>query len=137
MEQFPTATASGTVTCEGTPVANVRVYFSPKSTGDSSLAGKSGWGTTTDDGNFVISTYGEQDGAVIGTHDVRVGSPHPERFPDFTCECRTDGNATITTVEVTADGANIFAIELPPKSGQKRGPRVSNEDFDDIKDAED
>lgn len=134
MEEFPTAGVTGTVTCEGNPVPNARVYFFPKSSGTSANAGKSGWGTTTDMGNFVISTYGTEDGAVVGTHRVSVAPPSPGRFPDFTCDCVTGGNEMLTTVEVVADGTNTFAIELPSKAETKLPPPTYDEDLDDIQD---
>ncbi|MCA9028256.1 MAG: hypothetical protein KDA86_23800 [Planctomycetaceae bacterium] len=136
LKEFDTAETTGVVTCNGQPVANVRVYFAPKSTGTNTLAGKSGWDTTNEDGTFVISTYGDEDGAVIGTHNVSVGSPHAERFPDFTCDCETNGNLMLMEVEVTADGENHFEIALPPKSGGRSSRRMSNDDLEDIQEAQ-
>lgn len=133
LEEFPTAKASGKVVCDGKPVPNVRVYFSPKASGTSAISGKSGWGTTNDEGVFVISTYGEEDGAVVGLHRITVDAPHPERFPDFQCNCETDSNRTLMEAEVTEDGENQFTIDLPAKT-RKRKRKVSDEDLDDLKD---
>ena len=134
IKEFPTAPVTGMVSCEGNPVANARVYFSPKSTGSSANVGKSGWATTTELGTFVISTYGNEDGAVVGTHRVSVAPPHPERFPDFTCDCETGGNTTLMEVDVVAEGENVFAIELTSKDGKRQRPALSDEDLDDIQD---
>jgi hypothetical protein len=129
LEKFPTAAATGTVTCNGQPVPNVRVYFSPIAR-DGAIGGKSGWGKAGDDGQFVINTYSDDDGAVIGSHNVTVDAPHPQMIRDFTCDCQTDGNKIITTVEVTSDGPNTFSIELPAKS-RKGGKARSDDNADD------
>ncbi len=137
LEEFPTATTTGLVTCGGTPVAHVRVYFSPQAPSGGVLAGKSGWGTTEEDGTFVISTYGDEDGAVVGTHNVSVGAPHAERFPDFQCPCETNGNKSLMTIEVTDDGENNFTIDLPAKTPRsRRQPTMSEDDLDDIRSAD-
>lgn len=133
LKEFPTAETRGVVTCNGVPVPNVRVYFAPQAKSGIE-SGKSGWGTAQADGTFVISTYGDEDGAVVGTHRVLVGSPHPERFPDFECDCETNGNLPIMTVEVEADTENNLSIELLPKSSKGRGrPVVSRDDLDDVR----
>ena len=130
LEKFPTAATKGTVTCNGQPVPNVRVYFSPIAT-DGAIGGKSGWGKAGDDGQFVINTYSDDDGAVIGSHNVTVDGPHPQMIRDFTCDCQTDGNTIITTVEVTSDGPNTFSIELPAKTRKGNKARSDDDDDDD------
>ena len=84
---FPTAPASGKVICEGKPVPHVMVFFEPLETGKSAIVGRSGFAIAEEDGTFVISSYGKNDGAVIGKHRVRVGLPHREDFPNFKCDC--------------------------------------------------
>jgi len=128
LKQFPTAATTGTVTCNGQPVAQVRVYFSPMASQGAAIAGKSGWGKAGDDGRFEIHTYTDNDGAVIGKHNVTVEGPHPQMVSDFKCDCQTDGNTIITTVDVTSDGPNDFSIQLPAKRRNARGGRSDDDD---------
>jgi hypothetical protein len=61
-----TAKVSGVVLYQGEPVAQAEVTFRPEGEGDNGL------GRTDAQGKFVISTYGQQDGAVVGKHVVTV-----------------------------------------------------------------
>ena len=72
---FPVAPVSGRVLCDGQPVPHAIVFFEPLQSGDSALAGKQGIARAKEDGTFVISTYGTEDGAVVGKHRVRVARP--------------------------------------------------------------
>jgi len=135
LEEFPTAKASGKVLCDGQPVANVRLVFSPIGKKGKIESGKSGLADAKEDGTFTVSTYGNDDGAVIGKHNVVVTSPHPEDFPHFTCNCETDGRKTVQEVEVTADGENSFTINLPARTNAS-APTIDPEDLQDMKDEE-
>lgn len=134
LDEYPTAPVTGRVICDGAPVANVRVYFNPIRSDGSINAGRPGWATAGSDGSFVVTTYEAEDGAVVGRHRVMVGGPHPEKVPNFECDCETDSNAELMTVEVV-EGDNVFEIVLPAAKSTKRGkPRVSEDDLDDILD---
>ncbi|WP_437201134.1 hypothetical protein [Planctomicrobium sp. SH664] len=75
-ESFTVAPVVGKVLCEGKPVSEGMVQFSPvASTGN--RPGKTAAAMINSDGTFVLSTYGPADGAVIGTCDVMVGSADP------------------------------------------------------------
>lgn len=132
LEKFSTTGVTGQVLCEGKPVPGAYVSFGPMSATKSMNAGKQAVGTAAQDGTFVLSTYGKEDGAVVGKHRIRVSSPHPEDFPDFTCNCETDGNKVLKEVDVTAGGENRFTIELPLKTA-KSNPNVSADDLEDIR----
>lgn len=135
IERMPTATAEGTVTCNGQPVENLRVYFAPMPSGDSALAGKQGMGVTDAQGKFIISTYEDGDGAVVARHNVMIDSPHPEDFPTFNCPCQTDANTSVVQVEVKKDVENKFEIAMSPKArGAKQQPSLSPEDLEDLMD---
>src|SRR5688572_1844660 len=75
---FPTAPTSGKVICEGKPVPHVMVFFEPLESGKSAIVGRSAFAIADEEGKFVLSSYGKNDGAVIGKHRVRVGLPHRE-----------------------------------------------------------
>lgn len=118
LEKFPTAAVTGTVLCEGKPVESAIVYFEPLREG-SSPGGKQGWALTDADGKFTISTYGDQDGAVIGKHRVRVGPPANSSWQ---CDCVTEEEKDVMQVDVV-DGENDFEVVLPkkPRGYRQRG----------------
>lgn len=138
IKEFPTSPTTGVVKCEGNPVGNVQVIFAPIGEGGDSIAGKSGYAVAESDGTFSLTTYSNEDGAVVGKHNVIVSSPKAEEHPDFECECQTDSRANVMQVEVTEDGENNFTIELPKKVKQRRGSKEEvDEDLDDILDKDD
>ena len=61
-----TAKVNGVVTYNGNPVKGATVTFA------NDKSPRAGTGTTNDQGAFVISTFGIDDGAIIGTHVVTV-----------------------------------------------------------------
>ena len=70
---------SGTVTFEdGTPLANGFVQFRPVN----SSSRVSAHSKIEQDGSFQLSTYGENDGALAGQHQVIIGEPSldPEKM---------------------------------------------------------
>ena len=117
LKTHPTAKSSGTVICDGKPVGNVRITFGPIAS-KGVEAGKVGLAVADDQGEFVLTTYTKNDGAVVGKHNVMVLPPVPEDFPKFTCKCETDARKVVTQVEVKSGGDNRFIIELPPKTKQ-------------------
>jgi hypothetical protein len=129
--EFPVAAASGEVLCDGKPVPTARVVFGPIAQKGKQDAGRSAFADVGEDGKFVLSTYGDADGAVVGTHKVSVSGPHPEEHPEFDCNCETDGRKVLQKVEVKADGKNVFTINLPPRTAKSR-PSVSQDDLEDI-----
>ena len=125
---FPVAPVRGRVVCEGRPVPYVRVFFEPLETGGSAIVGKQAITRTEADGTFVLSTYGTEDGAVIGKHRVRVAGPDREEHPDFTCACTLNSEIDVMEVEVMADVENEFEVVLKRKTGRER---PSLDDLDD------
>lgn len=57
--------ATGEIIYQGQPVEGAQVMFMP-------AAARQATGTTGADGRFVLSTYGTDDGAVAGEHEVTV-----------------------------------------------------------------
>ena len=106
---FKVAKVKGQVACQGQAVANVLVQLIPTAMGEGGATGKSAIGTTDADGNFELSTYQPGDGAVIGTHSVKVGSQDPQKG--------LPGNIAVgLTFDVTS-GTNDLRIELVPFGG--------------------
>ncbi len=134
--KFPVAEAKGKVVCNGQPVISGSVTFSPMGESDSLEVGKPATATLGPDGTFVLSTNDRFDGAVVGKHRVHyVGSEGDEeedsgatpaegspeelaqnaervrRQQALKSQCVQQGEMI---VEVKADGANDFTIELVP-----------------------
>ena len=122
LKEFPCADASGIVLCEGKPVQGALVYFSPKMTGKSAEVGKPGFAVTDEAGRFILTTYGTQDGAVVGQHVVRVTTGK-----EFPCDCVGEETRDLMDVEIVADKENEFKVELP-----KRTAPVQKNPFDDV-----
>jgi hypothetical protein len=68
--------AKGKVTYNGAPVANAQVAFLPEDDGMPPAIG-----VTASDGSFKLTTYSQNDGAVVGTHQVKVTSMEQDTKP--------------------------------------------------------
>jgi hypothetical protein len=102
------------------------VFFEPLQTGKEALVGKQGFAIAQPDGTFSISTYGEQDGAVIGRHRVRVGPPHAEDHPGYKCPCVLNSEVDVMEVEVKQGGPNEFELKLKKRTASDPRPRVED-----------
>lgn len=129
-EQFETAAVSGTVTSNGTPVAIGTIVFNPIATGSNTMVGKSATGYI-ENGQFILSTYGNGDGAVIGEHSVTVTGKEvpPEDPSEVEWGAAPNWGRTTQTFLVDAVANNNFEINLTPPAAKKR--RRRNEDEDD------
>ncbi len=116
INKFPLAQATGTVTCDGKPVSKALVYFEPKKVDKEIVIGKQGFALTDGNGRFTVSTYGENDGAVIGRHIVRVGST--EGTPG--CDCSLVADVPLIEVDVKSDQTNDFDLKLKKPSVEDR-----------------
>lgn len=110
------APVTGVVTLDGKPFTQgATVIFSP------SAAGKMSRGTVQSDGTFKLTTYEENDGAIIGKQNVGV-SPTIRLSGGIESEAPVTGSAipkeysapetSGLTFEVKADQANHFLIPL-------------------------
>jgi hypothetical protein len=97
------AKVGGTVTYRGKGVGGVSVLFSPIAV-NNNLPGKSAIGITDADGRFWLSTYSENDGAVVGKHAIAISSSDPFRSLPGTYLGPNE-------VEVVA-GENVFDFKL-------------------------
>jgi hypothetical protein len=61
---------TGKVTFQGKPLAGAEIVFQPAS-------GSPAMGRTDDQGNFSLSTFGDQDGAIVGDYKVTVVKNEP------------------------------------------------------------
>lgn len=120
--EFPTARTVGTVVCEGQPVSGAFVYFEPIAGGKSVVVGKGAFARTDESGKFVLTTFNADDGAVIGSHRVRVGMGSAK------CPCEMNDNKDLMTYEVV-QGDNEVEIVLP--KADPRRPVARPEDDED------
>lgn len=72
--EYKVVPVSGIVTCQGKPLANATVNFSPKASPDrpAQNPGKLALGITDAQGRFQMTTYQNNDGVIMGTHTVTV-----------------------------------------------------------------
>ena len=129
---FPVSPATGRVTCNGQPVGGARVYFEPLETGGSAIVGKQGSGVTDPDGRFAISTYGQNDGAVVGRHRVRVGWANEDSRPATPCPCEVNSEKDIMEVDVKKGEDNEFELALVRKT---RRDKLSLDELEAIEEA--
>jgi hypothetical protein len=113
LQEFPIAETTGTVLCDGKPVAKALVYFVPKKTANDSFVGKQGYALTDENGRFTVSTYKENDGAVVGKHVVRVGNSETTSK----CDCALVADVPLTEVDVKANEKNNFELVLKKPEG--------------------
>lgn len=100
------APVKGRVMCNGNPVKEAAVTFSPVPHSTEDIEpGRPGTGFTDETGEFVLSSYSDLDGALIGNHNVTVvlDDTNPAK-----CK-RTKG----FKLEVKP-GSNDFNLELDP-----------------------
>ncbi len=125
IDKKPVALASGKVMCQGRPVANASVLFNPVTQGKSALAGKQAYANTDANGEFVLSTYGDRDGAVVGKHKVIVAGD-----PKTPCDCYAIDTRELMEVEIKADSPNVIEVVLPIKE-DPTPMRQSSSDVED------
>ena len=79
--EFDLAPVSGVVTLNGEPLANARVSFQPRRSGDAVNSGPASYATTDERGHFQLHAIDGSIGAVVGTHDVTVSTflANPDR----------------------------------------------------------
>lgn len=69
---YEVAPVSGKVTLSGQPLANATVIFEPRGGGETEIVGPGSMGTTDSEGEYRLTTFKDERGAVVGTHRVRV-----------------------------------------------------------------
>ena len=103
----------GTATCNGKPMTSGVVIFAPipKDAGNpSELVGKPAHGKFTSEGKFVLSTYGDEDGAVAGRHTAQVTHPGHDDDDDDEGEAAPGPPCGGTVFEPGTKEPRIFEI---------------------------
>jgi hypothetical protein len=105
------------VTYNGQPLADAAVVFTPDN-------GRLASGVTNGGGRFELSTFGENDGALIGKHSVTITAnasyvptmwpdppAPPPKGPKIPARYSTPGQSGLEA-EVNPGGPNEFTFEL-------------------------
>ncbi len=135
-DQFKVAATDGRVVCEGQPVPYVSVFFEPLPGEKSALTGKSAVGYADAEGRFVLTTYDQDDGAVVGKHRVRVAPPAGENAQGkFECPCVVSEREEVMEVQIEP-GQNTFEVVLKKATpvdvhNAKKRPDYSDPEVDD------
>ncbi len=114
--ELNTAPVRGTVTLDGKPLARGTVIFTP-------TQGRSANGRIQSDGSFNLSTYGDGDGAIVGSHKIAVYEAPVERepgkfdvdrpqLPAKIPELYRDPDRSGLSFDVQADEENVASLEL-------------------------
>lgn len=106
--EMSVAPAGGKVTFNGAPVTGGSITLAPVGSGKGP-AGKPASGAIQNDGTFKLSTYGNNDGAVIGKHKISFSAPAGETTT------RPDGHSVQTPSPF--DGLSVKTTDFEVKSG--------------------
>ncbi len=74
-DPYATVPVKGVVTCNGKPLANGVINFTPVADQEGRGEGNRGraaLGKTDEEGRFVLTTYKNNDGAIVGRHMVTI-----------------------------------------------------------------
>jgi len=102
-DELPVAPVEGKVLYNGKPLEFGSVLFQPN-------VGPSGRGTIGPDGTFKLSTYGTEDGAVLGKHRIRIAcfeSQGPNAPPQDPNQEPTLGKSLIPRKYTNADTSGL------------------------------
>jgi len=118
--QFPVAKADGEFHVGGKPLTVGRVMLSPMAAGeDATKAGRPAFGDLNSEGAFVLSTYDDRDGAVVGKH--RVTWINTDRKSDAGKALGIERLMYPAPVEIEADKENHLRLEISGADFKKFG----------------
>ena len=107
------ASVTGVVSYKGTPVAGATVNFS------SATAPRNASGVTDETGKYRLTTFENNDGAILGDHKVTIFKPDP---------AAKDDSPKPTDVSTEGGGASGGSIKLAttlPTAGAGKGPMAN------------
>lgn len=119
------APVRGTVNMDGKPLPGGRVMFQPIAAGEDKNVGRPALGQIQEDGSFVLTTFEEGDGAVVGAHHPVVMENRQEDDPNSNRPTRKGPRIGVislndVTFDVVAGKENVFTIELKSRSDSVR-----------------
>ena len=126
---YELAPVHGTVTIDGRPVSQAKVMFAPVENAENAVnPGKPAFGLLREDGSYKLTTYENDDGAVVGKHWVTLVN-----LTRKAAKNQTEGNRTISSlpsftrltvpqqVTVAAGQENQIDIKLTAKEVAQYG----------------
>lgn len=106
---------SGQVTCDGEPVTDAMVVFSPiPPEGEINAATRSAIGELDENGNYTLSTNAEGDGALVGWHLVTIEPREYENEEGEDVVIKLPGSLPEDYKIEVNPGENTINIELEP-----------------------
>lgn len=123
--KFPVAQVSGVCNCNGQPLKAGLVVFEPipKPGSDRKESGRAAAGMIQQDGTYVLSTFGNNDGAIVGTHRVLVFAPALEDDDAKLTDANRYACGNEPLEQVVVQGKNVIELNLahtPPVSKARR-----------------
>lgn len=79
---YEVAPVHGVVKLNDTVLPQGGIMFSPVAKGESINPGKAAVGTIQSDGTYTLTTFRDQDGAIVGEHWVTIVNTDEENLPD-------------------------------------------------------
>jgi predicted small lipoprotein YifL len=112
---------SGVVTLDGKPFGDGVVVFHPKSTSTNPNPGRTSAGETDSKGHFVLKTDDLKNGAVLGTHVVRISTRGPVMQFDPATGSPDTAPANVKRDLIPAEWNTMSEkeFEVPPKGTDK------------------
>lgn len=107
---YQLAPVMGVVTLDGEPLGGGRLLFAPVANSGSVKSGRPGFADIQPDGSYVVSTYGNEDGAVVADHWVSVLNTEPDSPAGQ--RLRVGRVKYPNRQTVAADQENMISIEL-------------------------
>ena len=105
------ASVEGIVRLDGKPLTSGTVRFIP-------AAGRAATGTIQSDGTFTLGTFGQSDGALIGTHQVAVIAYEAADDGRPAYEVRTTTSKPLVPQRYMAVGTSGLTFEVKPGENQ-------------------
>jgi hypothetical protein len=105
------ASVDGIVRLDGQPLTSGTVRFVP-------AAGRAATGKIQSDGTFTLGTYGESDGALIGTHQVAVIAYDAADDGRPAYEVRTAASKSLVPQRYMAVGTSGLSFDVKPGKNQ-------------------
>lgn len=123
--KFPVAKVSGVCNCNGQPLTAGLVVFEPvpKPGSDRKESGRAAAGVIQQDGTYVLSTFGNNDGAIVGTHRVLVFAPALEDDDAKLTDANRYACGNEPLEQVVSQGKNVIELNLnhtPPSTKPRR-----------------
>lgn len=126
--EFKVVKVTGDCQCDGQPIKSGWLQFAPIPESNEKMPGKASIGQIQPDGTFTLTTYAENDGAVVGKHRVTVNEPSMPEAAEIkrgaaVPEKHNCQLAEELRLEVKPGEENHFVIQMIPRSPKPKSRR--------------